>query len=383
MISDQRKKMIRGMLMMLLAVGIIFGGIFGYKAFVAHMIKKSMAAMKMPPATVTVTKAAFDIWQPQFKAVGTLRAFRGVDVTSEIAGLVRNIAFQPGEKAKKGQLLLELNADADIALLKSMEAAADLAQIVYERDKKQYAVQAVSQAQVDADAADLKIKRALVTQQMATVEKKSIHAPFNGRLGISTVNPGQYVNPGDRIVTLQSLDPVYIDFYLPQQLFAQLSLKQKVLATTDTYPDRIFQGRITTIDPKVDPDTRNIQVEATLANPDHKLLPGMFASIEIQLGKEQRYLTLPQTAITHNPYGDTAFIVESGNGPDGKTILTVKQAFVTVGPTRGDQIAVLKGINEGDMVVTSGQIKLRNKATVVINNAVQPENNPAPKPVDE
>ncbi|PKN52022.1 MAG: efflux transporter periplasmic adaptor subunit [Deltaproteobacteria bacterium HGW-Deltaproteobacteria-13] len=372
------------MVIMLAAVGIVFGGIFGYKAFVSGMIKKSMSAQKMPPVTVTAAKAAYDVWRPEFKAVGSLRAYRGIDVTSEIAGLVRNIAFTPGEEVKKGQLLIQLNADADIALLKSLEAAADLAQLVYERDKKQYAIQAVSQAALDADAADLKIKKALAVQQAATVEKKAIHAPFAGRLGISTVNPGQYVNPGDKIVTLQALDLIYIDFYLPQQFYAQLSLNQKVLATTDTYPGRVFKGTISTINPKVDPDTRNIQVEAMFTNPKRELLPGMFASIQIQTGKEQRYLTLPQTAIAHNTYGETAFIIgEGGKGPDGKAILTVKQTFVTVGLTRGDQIAILNGIREGDRVVTSGQLKLRNGATVVINNSVQPGNDPAPKPVDQ
>jgi membrane fusion protein, multidrug efflux system len=380
--SKSRKILV--MLIMLLAVGLIFGGIFGYKAFVAHMIAKSMSSQKMPPATVTAAKAGFDVWQPQLKAVGTLRAVRGVDVTSEIAGLVRQIIFQPGEEVKENQLLVELNADADVALLASLEATAQLAQIVYERDKRQYAVQAVSQATLDADAADLKSKKALAAQQRATVEKKTIRAPFAGRLGISLINPGQYVNPGDKIVTLQSLGLIYIDFYLPQQAYSKLSVGQTVLATTDTYPGRIFKGRITTINPKVDPDTRNIQVEAIFSNAKRELLPGMFASVQIQAGKTERYLTLPQTAITHNPYGETAYIVsESGKGPDGKAVLSVKQTFVTTGPTRGDQIAILKGITEGDLIVTSGQLKLRNGATVVINNKIQPTNDPAPQPVDK
>jgi membrane fusion protein, multidrug efflux system len=379
-----RTKKIIVMLLMLLAVGVIFGGIFGYKTFVAGMIRKSMAGQKMPPATVTAVRAEFDVWQPELKAVGSLRAVRGVDVTCEIAGLVRDVLFKPGEEVRAGQILVQLNADADIALLRSLEAAAELAEVVYERDRKQYAVQAVSQATLDADAADLKSKKALAMQQTATIAKKTIHAPFAGRLGISMVNPGQYLNPGDKIVTLQSLDLIYIDFYMPQQIYSQLSRNQSVLASTDTYPDRIFRGRITTISPKVDPDTRNIQLEATFPNPKRELLPGMYASIRIETGKEQRYLTLPQTAITHNSYGETVFIIEeNAKGPDDKAVLTVKQTFVTVGPTRGDQIALLKGIKAGDMIVTSGQLKLRNGATVVVNNSVQPRNEPAPKPVDE
>jgi membrane fusion protein, multidrug efflux system len=378
-----RSKKIIAMLIMLLIVGIIFGGIFGYKAFVASMIKKSMATGKMPPVTVTAFKVGLEEWQPQLKAVGSFRAVCGVEVTSEIAGLVRQVAFNPGEEVKTGQLLVQLNADADVALLKSLEAAAELAQIAYERDKKQYIVQAVSQATLDTDAADLKSKKALVSQQAATLEKKTIRAPFPGRLGISMVNPGQYLNPGDKIVTLQSLDSLYIDFYMPQLLYAQLAKNQIVLASTDVYPNRIFRGRITTINPKADPDTRNIQVEAIFANAKRELLPGMFASVQVQAGKAERYLTLPQTAVTYNPYGETVYVVESSKGPDGKAILTVKQTFITVGRTRGDQIAILKGIKEGDTVVTSGQLKLRNGAAVVINNSIQPLNDPAPKPVDE
>ncbi|OHE16419.1 MAG: efflux transporter periplasmic adaptor subunit [Syntrophobacterales bacterium GWC2_56_13] len=377
-------KMILVMVIMLLIVGLIFGGIFGYKAFLARMSRRAMATQKMPPVTVTAVKAGVQTWQPQLQAVGSLRAVRGVDVTSEIAGLVRSVQFRPGEEVKEGQILVQLNADADIAQLRSLEAAAGLAQIVYDRDKKQYAVQAVSQATLDADAADLKSKQAQVAQQAAIVEKKTIHAPFAGRLGISTVNPGQYVNPGDRIVTLQSLDTLYLDFYLPQQELSQISRGQPVAATTDTYPGRTFSGLITTINPKVETDSRNVQVEATFFNPRHELLPGMFASVRVRVGAAQRYLTLPQTAVSYNPYGETVYIIEgSGKGPDGKPILTVRQTFATVGSTRGDQIAILSGIKAGDMVVTSGQLKLKTGSAVIVNNQVQPSNDAAPKPVDQ
>lgn len=377
-------KMILVMVIMLLIVGLIFGGIFGYKAFLARMSQRAMATQKMPPVTVTAVKAGVQTWQSQLQAVGSLRAVRGVDVTSEIAGLVRSVQFRPGEEVKEGRILVQLNADADIAQLHSLEAAAGLAQIVYDRDKKQYAVQAVSQATLDADAADLKSKQAQVAQQAAIVEKKTIHAPFAGRLGISTVNPGQYVNPGDRIVTLQSLDTLYLDFYLPQQELSRISRGQPVAATTDTYPGRTFSGLITAINPKVETDSRNVQVEATFFNPRHELLPGMFASVRVRVGAAQRYLTLPQTAVSYNPYGETVYIIEgSGKGPDGKPILTVRQTFATVGSTRGDQIAILSGIKAGDMVVTSGQLKLKTGSTVIVNNQVQPSNDAAPKPVDQ
>ncbi|MGO9137704.1 MAG: efflux RND transporter periplasmic adaptor subunit [Syntrophales bacterium] len=374
----------RRMLIMLAVVGLLFGGIFGYHAFKAHMLKKSLAGMQLPPSTVTAMKAELRIWQPQLKAVGSLRAVRGVDVTSEISGLVRTLHFKSGDDVKAGQVLVQLNADADIAQLRSLEAAAELAGTVYVRDRKQFEVQAISQATLDADMADLKSKRAQVAQQVALVDKKTIRAPFTGRLGISTVNPGQYINPGDKIVTLQSLDSIYCDFLLPQQELSRMSLGQKVIVTSDTYPGRTFNGRITAINPQVDAATRNFQAEATLANPKHELLPGMYASVEVQAGSVERHLTLPQTAVTYNPYGDTAFVVEeSGKGPDGKPLLAVRQTFITVGGTRGDQIAILKGIKEGDMVVTSGQIKLKNGSPVIINNQVQPTNEAAPQPVDE
>ena len=210
--------MTKRMLLMLIAVGLLFGGIFGYKAFVSQMIKKAMSGGHAPPVTVATTKAQYLPWQPQLKSVGTLRAERGVDVTTEISGLVRTIHFKSGDKAIMGQLLVQLNDDSDVAQLLSLQAAAELANTVYERDKKQFAVQAVSQAIVDADAADLKGKCAQVAQQKAFVAKKSIRAPFPGRLGITIINPGQYLNPGDKIVTLQSLlDLLYLDFYLPQQ----------------------------------------------------------------------------------------------------------------------------------------------------------------------
>jgi len=374
----------RRMLIMLAVVGLLFGGIFGYHAWKAHMLKKSMAGMQMPPVTVTAMKAELQSWQPQLKAVGSLRAMRGVDVTSEISGLVRTLHFKSGDDVKAGQVLVQLNADADIAQLHSLEAAAELAGTVYIRDRKQFDIQAISQATLDADAADLKSKRAQVAQQAALVDKKTIRAPFAGRLGISTVNPGQYINPGDKIVTLQSLESIFCDFLLPQQELSRISLRQKVIDTSDTFPGRKFDGRITAINPQVDASTRNFQAEATLANPKHELLPGMYVSVEIQAGSMERHLTLPQTAVTYNPYGDTAFIVEeSGRGSDGKPILTVRQTFITVGSSRGDQIAILKGVKEGEVVVTSGQIKLKNGSMVVINNQVQPANEAAPQPVDE
>lgn len=376
-------KQLRYMIAMLACVGAIFGIVFGYKAWQSQMAKKSMAG-QMPPATVSAMKAEYQLWQPRIRAVGSLRAVRGVDVTSEINGLVRTLHFRSGDVVEAGRLLVQLNADADIAQLHALEAAEELAKTVYERDVKQLAIQAVSQAAVDADNADLKAKKALAAQQAALIEKKSIRAPFAGKLGITTVNPGQYVNPGDRIVTLQTLDPIYIDFYVPQQDLSRVAINQKLSVTADGYPGQVFSGRITAVNPRVNVDSRNVQVEGLISNPKQRLLPGMYASAEIATGEKGNYITLPQTAISFNPYGNTVFVVEQGEmGADGKAQLIARQKFVTTGARRGDQIVVLEGIKEGELVVTGGQLKLRSGSPVIIDNRIVPANEPAPKPAEE
>jgi membrane fusion protein (multidrug efflux system) len=376
--------MTKRMVIMLAVVGLLFGGIFAYKTFTGIMMKKYMSAGGIPPVTVSTIHATNEAWQPQFKAVGSLRAVRGVDLASEISGLVRSVHFKSGDEVKAGQLLVQLNADPDIAQLHALEAAADLAEITYERDKKQIEAQAISQSTLDSASADLKGKQAQVTQQAAVVAKKTISAPFAGRLGISSINPGQYVNSGEKIVTLQSLDSIFIDFSLPQQELSRVSKGQTAVVFIDAYPGKTFTGKITAINPKVDPGSRNVQVEAVIANPGHELLPGMYATVEVLYGAVQYYLTLPRTAVTFNPYGETVYLVEEkGKDKAGKKTLTVRQTFVTLGPARGDQVAVLSGVKEGDQVVTSGQLKIKNNSTVIINNQVQPQNDAAPKPVEQ
>lgn len=384
MMNEQKKKhpMAKRMIIMLAGVAVVFGGVFGYH-FYAEKKGARSGAFQAPPATVTAMKAESLDWEPELRAVGSLRARRGIDVTSEIGGLVRSVRFKAGDDVKAGQVLVELNADADIAELRALKAAADLANTVYERDKQQLEIQAVSQSAVDAAAADLRSKRAQAARQAALVAQKTIRAAFSGRVGISTVNPGQYVNPGDQLVTLQSLDSIVVDFFLPQQALSRIAIGQEVEVTTDTYPGKTFSGRITAVDPKVDPSTRNVQVEAKVENARHELLPGMYAAVTVRTGGAMRHLTIPQTAVSYNPYGDTVFVVsEGGAGPSGKQQLTVRQTFVTLAETRGDQVAVLSGIKEGDLVVTSGQMKLKNGSAVVIDNAAQPSNEAAPKPQD-
>ncbi len=373
------------MTIMLIAVGLLVGGIVGFNIFKGMMMQKYMGKGGLPPATVTAMKVDYQVWQPQLTAVGTLRAVRGVDVTTEVAGLVRTIEFKAGDEVKAGQVLAQLNADSDIAQLHSLQAAADLASITYERDKQQLAAEVISKAQVDTDAGDLKSKQAQVAQQEAVVAKKTLRAPFAGKLGISTVNPGQYMNPADKLVTLQTLDPIYIDFFLPQQQLPQVAIGQTVTLTTDAYPGVAFPAKINAINSKIDTNTRNVQVEATAPNPKRQLVPGMFANVRVSSGEENRYLTLPQTSITFNPYGSTVFVAKASDKAEdkdekGNPKLIAQQVFVTTGPTRGDQIAILKGIEPGAQVVTSGQVKLKNGTPLIIDNKVLPTNNPNPNP---
>jgi membrane fusion protein (multidrug efflux system) len=361
---------------MLVAVGVLFGLVVVVKVY---QIRKYMRQPGVAPETVTTTTVEYSDWQPEIGALGSVRAVRGVDVTTEVAGLVRSVRFRSGEDAKAGQVLVELNADTDVAQLRALEAAAELSATVYARDRVQFEAQAISQAQLDADQADLKNRRAQVAAQAATVAKKTLRAPFPGRLGITTVNPGQYLNPGDKVVTLQTIDPIFVDFTMPQQELGRVRVGQHVELTTDAYPSEKLTGSVTAIDSRVDPATRNFQAEALIGNSAQHLTPGMFAHVAVAAGSPRRYLTLPQTAITYNPYGATVFLAQKA-GPTG---LEARQTFVTLGSTRGDQVAVLTGISQNDLIVTSGQLKLKNGTPLKVDNRVVPRNDPNPTPQEE
>jgi membrane fusion protein, multidrug efflux system len=376
--------MTKRMIIMLVLVVLVFGGIFGFKAFQGIMMQKYMAKMGMPPQTVSTMLAAEQVWQPKLSAVGSLAAVRGADLSTELPGIVSAIHFKEGDDVKADTELLDLNTDSDIAKLHSLQAAEDLAASTYARDKAQFAVKAISQQALDASAASLRQAKANVVEQQALVDKKVIRAPFAGRLGVRNVDLGQYVSAGTPVVTLQSLDPIFVDFYLPQQALDMVAVGQEISLQTDAFPDQSFAGKITVIDPKVDVNTRNVRVRALLPNPGKKLLPGMYANVQIDSGKARKLITLPQTAITYNPYGNIVYLVEDqGKDAKGNPKLIAKQVFVKTGDTRGDQVAILSGLKVGDTVVTSGQIKLRNGSPVLINNSIQPSNDPNPKPHEQ
>jgi len=376
--------MTKRMVIMLVLAGVIFGGIFGFQAFKGRMMKKFMSSMGDVPQTVSTVKADYQEWLPKLEAVGSLRAINGVEVSPEVTGIVSAINFKQGEDVKKGKLLVELVADSDIARLHALQAASALAKSTYNRDKQQFEFKAISQQVLDIDKANLMQADAAVAEQQAMVNKKFIHALFSGRAGIRQVSVGQYLNAGTPVVSLQSLDPIFLDFSVPQQNISMIHHGQKVTATSDAYPGEQFTGRIVVINPEVDTTTLNVKVRAELKNPQHRLLPGMYATVDISTGTPQRYITLPQTAVTYNPYGNIVFLTEQhGTDAKGKPKLIVKQVFVTTGDTRGDQVAVLKGIKAGDVVVSAGQVKLHNGSSITINNDIEPSNEPDPQPKDE
>lgn len=372
----------RRMTIMLCGVFLLLGLIFGFNQLKTFMIKHFIAGMGLPPATVSTMVVETTAWQPKLSSVGNVRAFRGVDLSTEIGGLVQTVPIKSGMDVKEGDLLIKLNDASDVAQLNSLKALADLAKVINERDRQQLEIQAISKNVFDTSKADAASKQAQVEQQTALVAKKNLKAPFTGRVGIVMINPGQFVNPGDKLLTLQTLDPIFVDFNLPQSNAEQIRVGQEIVVTTDAFKGASFTGKVTAVSPKVDTNTRNIQIEAQLANPDKKILPGMFANVNIKLGDEVKLLTLPQTAVTYNPYGSTVFIAKPTGKKDkqGKPALEAQQVFVTTGLTRGDQVAILKGVEEGATVVTSGQLKLKNGTPLIINNKVLPSNSPNPQP---
>lgn len=377
--------MTKRMIIMLAAVGVVLGLIFFFEAVLRPMfIKKFLASQANPPQTVSAMAATEQEWQSQLHAIGNLRAASGADLSPQVGGLVSAIHFTSGAEVQAGTLLLELDAREDVAKLDQLKAQATLAKITYDRDRRQYQARAVSLQVLDTDQLNLKADQAAVAEQQAVVDDKMIRAPFAGKLGIRQVDIGQYISPGTAVVTLQALDPLYVDFTLPQQALSKIAVGQKVAVHVDTYPNEAFAGKILAISSQVDSATRNLQVRAMLPNPGHRLLPGMFATVTIDVGTPQRFVTLPQTAITYNPYGSTVFLAEKqGKADNGQPDFVAHQTFVTTGDTRGDQIAILKGVSPGQEVVTAGQMKLHNGSPLHINNAVQPSDNPNPQPPDE
>ena len=340
------------------------------------------AAFQPPPEAVTTVVARRQEWPSSMSVIGTLEAVQGVEVSADLPGTVDKIHFASGQSVQEGDVLVELDTRQERAQLAALEAQRDLARINFDRMQQLLKEGVISRQDFDRATADQKQTEANVAEVRATIQRKTIRAPFSGVLGIRKVNLGQYLAGGTPVVSLESLNPIYVNFGVPQQTQGQVRIGRTLRVTAENLPEQLFTGRVTAIDSVVDQTTRNFQVQATLSNTGAKLRPGMFVQVEVGLGGSQDVITLPATAINYAPYGDSVYIVSDLKDSTGKTYRGVRQQFVKVGGSRGDQIAVVSGVNPGDEVVSSGVFKLRNGAAVQVNNKVQPENSPAPRPQD-
>jgi membrane fusion protein (multidrug efflux system) len=331
-----------------------------------------------PPAPVAVTIAREVSWTPSIGATGSLRAYQGVSVTAQEAGMVTAIHFDSGQAVTKGELLLQQYDLDERFTLESLKAELNLAHKSYERNQSLVQSKVGSKSQLDIALSDMERLTAEVKSLEASIAKRAIRAPFDGILGIRRVNVGQYIEPGDDIVSLQALDPIYVDFPLPQNRLGRVALGQAVRISTDAWPGVEFDGTVTALEPLVDPATRSFRVEASLPNPDLALRPGMFVDTRLLLPAGQNVLTLPQVAISYNPYGDSVFVVEDAVDENGDAVLVAKSVFVTLGETRGDQVAILNGLEAGQRVVSAGQLRLRNGSRVVLDDRFEVANNPDP-----
>jgi membrane fusion protein, multidrug efflux system len=370
------------MTLMLLAVALVAGGLLWFQHFKAGILKQVVASIRSEVPTVATAAASTQDWQSQQTSVGTARASNGADLAAEVGGVVDMIEFESGQTVAAGTVLLRLRPNDDAAKLAQLQASADLAEVTLRRDQQQLAAHGVPQATVDADEANLKVTRAQVAAQQAVMAEKIVRAPFAGRLGVRQVDLGQFIAAGTTIVTLQQLDPLFVDFYLPQQSLGQIADGQPVEVTADGWPGRTFPGRISALNSKVDASSRMLQVRASVPNPDGALLPGMYVGVAIATGQPRSLVTIPVASVAYNPYGSLVYVVHDEKDAQGRDQHVVKQQFVTTGAARGDQVSILKGVAANDVVVTAGQLKLHNGSIVKIDNAVRPADNPAPVPVD-
>lgn len=369
------------MILMLVAALLIFGGVFGVKAVMNAGMNQFMDNMPQPASAVTAAIATKQRWSDDAEAVGTFVAINGTDVTTEAGGVVRSIEFEPGQPVRAGDVLVRLNTANEQATLKSLEAAARLASVQSNRWASLAKDQLVSKDEAQQRATNAATAQAQVDAQRALIAQKTIRAPFSGVLGIRKVNLGQFVSPGSPIVSLQQLDPIYLDFTLPEQQIGKVVEGTTIRARVDAIPGETFEGRITAVEPAVDPDTRNFTAQATLQNPDDALRPGTFAHVGFDLGGERDVVVIPQTAVSFNPYGNAVFVISKTRRKEGETDMQgkpltgdkfiVTQRFIKTGATRGDLVAVVDGLKPGERVATSGLLKLRNDAEVTIDETAK------------
>jgi len=371
----------RFILMLVVVLALVAGlGFVKYRQIQAAIAQG--ASFAPPPSAVTTVVARRDNWPSTMDVIGTAQAIQGVTVSADLPGTVSKINFESGTAVHAGDILVELDTREERAQLAAAESDRDLAKINYGREQQLVNEGVIPRSEYDNAAAQQKSTEAKVGEIKATIERKTIRAPFSGILGIRQINLGQYLAAGQAIVPLQSVNPIYVNFGVPQQSAPQMRSGGTLRVTSDDLPGVEFTGRVSAVDSVVDSSTRNIQVQATLPNPQGKLRPGMFVQVQVRLGASRQIIPLPASAINYAPYGDSVFVVTDLKDPKGKTYKGVRQQVVKVEGSRGDQVAVVSGLNPGEEVVTSGVFKLRNGAAVQVNNQVQPSNNPKPKPED-
>ena len=374
--------MAKRMSLMLGVVVLLIAGLGFVKFKQVQTAIQAGASFQPPPDAVTSIVARQEQWPGTLAAIGTVEAVHGVTVSADLPGTVAKITFESGQYVHEGDVLVELDTRQERAQLAALEAQRDLAKVTYGREEQLASAGVISRSEYDQAAAQQKATEANVAETRATIERKTIRAPFSGILGIRKVNLGQYLAGGAPIVSLQSLNPVYVDFGVPQQELGRLKIGQALRVTTEQISGAVFTGRVNALDSVVDEATRNVQVQATLPSPEGRLRPGMFAQVELGVGESRNVIPLPASAISYAPYGDSVFVITDMKDPKGNAYRGVRQQFVKIEGSKGDQVAVISGLKPGDEVVTSGVFKLRNGSAVQVNNTVQPENNPAPKPED-
>jgi membrane fusion protein, multidrug efflux system len=373
--------MAKRMILMLGVTGVLLTAL-GFIKFKQVETAVHASAFQPPPESVTSIVAQREQWAATMAVIGTMEAVQGVTVSADLPGSVARINFESGQSVHAGDLLVELDTRQERAQLAALEAQRDLAKVNFARMQKLVEEGVISRQEYDQATAQQKQTEANVGEIRATIERKTIRAPFSGILGIRKVNLGQYLSAGSPVVPLQALSPIYVNFGVPQQSAAQVHVGRNLRVTSEDLAGQVFTGRVTALEAVVDEATRNVQIQATLSNPGGKLRPGMFVQVEVVSGANRPVIALPASAINYAPYGDSVFVITDLKDPKGKTYRGVRQQFVKLEGSRGDQVAVVSGVNPGDEVVTSGVFKLRNGAAVEVNNKVQPGNNPAPKPED-
>lgn len=359
----------------------IVGSIFVIKALQFRAMGAASAQFVIPPEPVNAVEVREAQWQPRVASVGSVVAVQGTIVSAEAEGVVREILFEAGSVVKTGDELVQLDIDIEQAQLLEAEAAAEWARVSFKRMKELIASRTVSQAELDSADAGLKQADARVANIRAVIAKKTVRAPFAGRLGIRRISVGQFIDKGSPVVSLQSLDPIYVEFSLPQQRLGEVAEGLTVTVSSDAYRGRLFEGKITAVNPDIDPATRNVRVQATLANPDGRLRPGMFVSVDMILARSEKVLFIPASAVHHAPFGDSIFVIEEGEtGPDGTKPLVVQQRFVRLGARHGDFVVATEGVKAGERIVSTGVFKLRPGMPVVIDNTLAPDFTLTPKP---